>query len=35
MNFSSQKVEGGARERDEKKVRDWVLDTLPDIKKAH
>jgi transposase len=34
MNFSSQKVEGVARERDEKKVRNWVLDTLPDIKKA-
>jgi transposase len=34
MNISSQKVEGVARERDEKKVRDWVLDTLPDIKKA-
>jgi len=34
MNFSSQKVEGVARERDEKKVRDWVIHTLPDIKKA-
>ena len=34
MNFSSQKAEGWAREHDEKEVRDWVRDTLPDIKKA-
>jgi transposase len=34
MNFSSQKAEGWAREHDEKKVRDWVRDTLPDIKKV-
>jgi putative transposase len=34
MNFSSQKAEGWAREYDEEKVKDWVLHTLPDIKKA-
>ncbi|MGH9918181.1 MAG: helix-turn-helix domain-containing protein [Nitrososphaerales archaeon] len=34
MEFTSQKAEGWAREYDEKKVRDWVRDTLPDIKKA-
>jgi putative transposase len=34
MDFSSQKAEGWAREHDERKVRDWVRDTLPDIKKA-
>lgn len=33
MDFSSQKAEGSAREHDEKKVRDWVRDVLPDIKK--
>ena len=32
MNFSSQKAEGWAREHDEKKVRGWVRDTLPDKK---
>lgn len=34
MNFSSQKAEGSAREYDERKVRDWVRNVLPDIKKA-
>lgn len=34
MNFSSQKAEGWAREYDEEKVKDWVRNTLPDIKKA-
>jgi putative transposase len=34
MNFSPQKAEGVARERDEEKVRDWVKVVLPDIKKA-
>jgi putative transposase len=34
MDFSSQKAEGWAREHDEEKVREWVRDVLPDIKKA-
>ena len=34
MEFSSQKTEGWAREYDEEKVKDWVLHTLPDIKKS-
>jgi transposase len=34
LGLSWQKVEGVARERDETKVRDWVRNTLPDIKKA-
>lgn len=34
MNFSSQKAEGWAREHNEKKVRNWVKNTLPDIKKS-
>lgn len=34
MNFSYQKPEGKAREYDEKKVREWVRNTLPDIKKV-
>jgi putative transposase len=34
MEFSSQKAEGWAREYDEEKVKDWVQNTLPDIKKA-
>ncbi len=34
MNLSWQKAEGVARERDETKVRDWVQNTLPHIKKA-
>ena len=34
MDFSSQKTEGWAREHDEEKVKDWVRNTLPDIKKA-
>jgi transposase len=34
MNLSYQKPEGKAREYDEKKVRDWVRNTLPDIKKV-
>lgn len=34
LNFSWQKPEGVAREFDEKKVRDWVRNILPDIKKA-
>jgi putative transposase len=34
MNFSSQKTEGWAREHDEKNVKDWVRNTLPDIKKS-
>ncbi len=33
-NLSYQKPEGKAREYDEKKVRDWVQNTLPDIKKV-
>jgi putative transposase len=33
MDFSSQKTEGRAREYDEKKVRDWARNVLPDIKK--
>ena len=34
INFSYQKPEGKAREYDEKKVRDWVKNTLSDIKKV-
>ena len=34
LGLSWQKAEGVARERDEAKVRDWVRNTLPDIKKA-
>ena len=34
MNFSYQKPEGKAREYDEKKVREWVKNTLSDIKKV-
>jgi len=34
LGLSWQKAEGVARERDEAKARDWVRDTLPDIKKA-
>lgn len=34
LNFSWQKPEGKAREYDEKKVRDWVRNVLPDIKKV-
>ena len=34
MGLSWQKAEGVARERDEAKVKDWVQNTLPDIKKA-
>jgi transposase len=34
LNLSYQKPEGKAREFDEEKVRDWVRNTLPDIKKA-
>jgi transposase len=34
LNLSWQKAEGTARERDEAKVRDWVRNVLPDIKKA-
>lgn len=34
LNLSYQKPEGKAREYDEKKVRDWVRNTLPDIKKV-
>ncbi|MGH9919623.1 MAG: winged helix-turn-helix domain-containing protein [Nitrososphaerales archaeon] len=34
MNLSWQKAEGVARERDEAKVRDWVQNVLPDIKKV-
>jgi transposase len=33
LKLSYQKPEGKAREYDEKKVRDWVRNTLPDIKK--
>jgi len=33
MNLSWQKVEGVARERDEAKIKDWVQNVLPDIKK--
>jgi putative transposase len=33
LNLSWQKAEGVARERDETKVRDWVHNALPDIKK--
>ena len=34
MGLSWQKAEGVARERDEAKVKDWVRNVLPDIKKA-
>jgi putative transposase len=34
MEFSSQKAEGWAREHDEEKVKSWVRETLPDIKKS-
>jgi transposase len=34
LGLSWQKAEGVARERDEAKVKDWVRNTLPDIKKA-
>jgi transposase len=34
LGLSWQKVESVARERDETKVRDWVQNVLPDIKKA-
>jgi transposase len=34
MGLSWQKAEGVARERDEAKVKDWVHNVLPDIKKA-
>lgn len=34
LNLSYQKPEGKAREFDEKKVRDWVRNILPDIKKV-
>jgi len=34
MEFSSQKTEGWAREYDEEKVKDWVRNILPDIKKS-
>jgi transposase len=34
LKLSYQKPEGKAREYDEKKVRDWVRNTLPDIKKV-
>jgi transposase len=34
LGLSWQKAEGVARERDEAKVRDWVQNTLPHIKKA-
>jgi transposase len=34
MNLSWQKVEGVARERDEAKVKEWVQNVLPDIKKV-
>jgi putative transposase len=34
LGLSWQKAEGVARERDETKVRDWVQNTLPHIKKA-
>ncbi len=33
LGLSWQKAEGVARERDEAKVRDWVRNVLPDIKK--
>ncbi|MDG7044145.1 MAG: winged helix-turn-helix domain-containing protein [Nitrososphaerota archaeon] len=33
-NFSWQKPEGVAREHDEEKVREWVKDELPKIKKS-
>ena len=34
MSLSWQKAEGVARERDEAKVKEWVHETLPEIKKA-
>jgi putative transposase len=34
LGLSWQKAEGVARERDEAKVKDWVQNTLPDIKKG-
>lgn len=34
LKLSYQKPEGKAREYDEKKVREWVKDTLPSIKKV-
>ena len=34
MDFSSQKAEGWAREHDEEKVRGWVRNTIPDVKKS-
>jgi transposase len=34
MDFSCQKAEGWAREHDEEKVREWVRDTLPEVKKS-
>jgi transposase len=34
MRLSWQKAEGVARERDEAKVKEWVRETLPEIKKS-
>ena len=34
LNLSWHKPQGVARERDEKKVRSWVKNVVPDIKKA-
>ena len=34
LNFSPQKPEGIARQRDEKKRRNWVKNVLPEVKKS-